>query len=91
MSPLHVRLTAGQHLPWLDLWAHLIRMYSTSTVHFVGHMRGLFEERGAQCSSTLILFVKSQRAAERVMRSTTRYVDTTLKLKVNPAKARSRR
>ena len=36
----------------------------------------------------LIILVKSQRAAERVMRSITRYLEATLKLKVNLAKSR---
>ena len=36
----------------------------------------------------LIILVKSQRAAERVMRSITRYLETTLKLTVNLAKSR---
>ena len=36
----------------------------------------------------MVILVKSQRAAERVMRSITRYLETTLKLKVNLAKSR---
>ena len=36
----------------------------------------------------MIILVKSQRAAQRVMQSITRYVETILKLKVNPAKSK---
>ena len=49
------------------------------------------ERRGhryARYADDVIILVKSQRAGERVMRSITRYLDTTLKLTVNPAKSR---
>ena len=49
------------------------------------------EKRGhrfARYADDLIILVKSQRAAERVMRSITRYLETALKLKVNLAKSR---
>ena len=49
------------------------------------------EKRGhrfARYADDLIILVKSQRAAERVMRSITRYLETSLKLKVNPAKSK---
>ena len=36
----------------------------------------------------MIILVKSQRAAERVMCSITRYLETSLKLTVNPAKSK---
>jgi RNA-directed DNA polymerase len=41
--------------------------------------------RFARYADDMIILVKSQRAAERVMRSTTRYLETTLKLTVNLA------
>ena len=49
------------------------------------------ERRGhrfARYADDMIILVKSQRAAERVMRGITRYLQTTLKLKVNPAKSK---
>ncbi len=50
------------------------------------------ERRGhrfARYADDMIVLVKSQRAAERVMRSITRYLEGTLKLKVNPAKSKA--
>ena len=44
--------------------------------------------RFARYADDMVILVKSQRAAERVMRSITRYLETTLKLKVNLAKSR---
>ena len=44
--------------------------------------------RFARYADDLIVLVKSKRAGERVMRSITRYLQTTLKLKVNPAKSK---
>ena len=52
------------------------------------------ERRGhrfARYADDLVILVKTQRAGERVMRSTTRYLQTTLKLTVTSPKARSRR
>jgi RNA-directed DNA polymerase len=49
------------------------------------------EKRGhrfARYADDLVILVKSPRAGERVMRSITRYLETTLKLKVNPAKSK---
>ena len=49
------------------------------------------ERRGhrfARYADDLIILVKTQRAGERVMRSITRYLETILKLKVNPAKSK---
>jgi RNA-directed DNA polymerase len=49
------------------------------------------ERRGhrfARYADDMIVLVKSQRAAARVMRSLTRYLGTSLKLKVNPAKSK---
>ena len=49
------------------------------------------EKRGhrfARYADDMIILVKSERAAERVMRSITRYLETTLKLQVNLAKSR---
>lgn len=49
------------------------------------------ERRGhrfARYADDLVILVKSQRAAERVMRSITRYLQTVLKLEVNPAKSK---
>ena len=49
------------------------------------------EKRGhrfARYADDMVILVKSQRAAERVMQSITRYLETTLKLKVNPAKSK---
>lgn len=49
------------------------------------------ERRGhrfARYADDLVILVKSQRAGERVMRSVTRYLEDTLKLKVNPAKSK---
>lgn len=48
------------------------------------HRRG---HRFARYADDLVILVKSQRAGERVMRSITRYLEQTLKLKVNPAKS----
>ena len=42
----------------------------------------------ARYADDLVILVKSQRAGERVMRSITRYLEHTLKLKVNPAKSK---
>ena len=50
------------------------------------------ERRGhrfARYADDMIILVKSERAAQRVMRSITRYLDTTLKLTVNPAKSKA--
>lgn len=44
--------------------------------------------RFARYADDLVILVKSQRAGERVMRSITRYLERTLKLKVNPAKSK---
>jgi RNA-directed DNA polymerase len=44
--------------------------------------------RFARYADDLVILVKSERAGERVMRSITRYLQTVLKLKVNPAKSR---
>jgi len=49
------------------------------------------EKRGhrfARYADDLVILVKSPRAGERVMRSITRYLETILKLKVNPAKSK---
>jgi RNA-directed DNA polymerase len=49
------------------------------------------EKRGhrfARYADDMIILVKSQRAAERVMQSITRYLETSLKLKVNPVKSK---
>ena len=49
------------------------------------------ERRGhrfARYADDMVILVKSQRAAERVMHSITRYLEAILKLKVNPAKSR---
>lgn len=49
------------------------------------------ERRGhrfARYADDMIILVKSQRAAERVMRSLTRYLETSLKLTVNPVKSK---
>lgn len=49
------------------------------------------EKRGhrfARYADDMIILVKSHRAAERVMRSITRYLETTLGLTVNPAKSK---
>lgn len=49
------------------------------------------ERRGhrfARYADDMIILVKSERAAQRVMRSITRYLETALKLKVNPAKSK---
>ncbi|MDP2368201.1 group II intron reverse transcriptase/maturase [Rhodoferax sp.] len=50
------------------------------------------EKRGhrfARYADDMIILVKSQRAAERVMRSITRYLETSLKLTVNRAKSKA--
>jgi len=50
------------------------------------------ERRGhrfARYADDLVILVKSERAAERVMRSITHYLETVLKLKVNSAKSRA--
>jgi RNA-directed DNA polymerase len=44
--------------------------------------------RFARYADDMIILVKSTRAAQRVMRSTTRYLETVLKLKVNAQKSR---
>ena len=49
------------------------------------------EKRGhrfARYADDMIILVKSHRAAERVMRSITRYLESSLKLTVNPAKSK---
>lgn len=50
------------------------------------HRRG---HRFARYADDLIILVKSERAAQRVMLSITRYLETRLKLTVNPAKSRT--
>lgn len=50
------------------------------------------ERRGhrfARYADDMIILVKSEAAAQRVMRSTTRYLESTLKLKVNCAKSKT--
>jgi RNA-directed DNA polymerase len=49
------------------------------------HKRG---HRFARYADDLVILVKSDRAAQRVLRSITRYLETTLKLKVNPVKSK---
>ena len=49
------------------------------------HRRG---HRFARYADDLVILVKSQRAAERVMSSITRYLEHILQLKVNPAKSK---
>ena len=52
---------------------------------------GELERRGhrfARYADDMIILVKSERAAQRVMQSITRYLETILKLKVNPAKSK---
>ena len=49
------------------------------------HRRG---HRFARYADDMIILVKSERAAQRVMRSITRYLETTLELTVNPAKSK---
>ncbi len=49
------------------------------------HRRG---HRFARYADDMIILVKSERAAQRVMRSITRYLTTSLKLTVNPAKSK---
>ena len=44
--------------------------------------------RFARYADDMIILVKSERAAQRVMRSITRYLEHDLKLKVNPAKSK---
>ena len=44
--------------------------------------------RFARYADDLVILVKSQKAGERVMQSITRYLEDTLKLKVNPAKSK---
>jgi RNA-directed DNA polymerase len=49
------------------------------------------ERRGhrfARYADDRVILVKSQRAGERVMQNLTRYLETRLKLKVNPAKSK---
>ena len=49
------------------------------------HRRG---HRFARYADDMIILVKSERAAQRVMRSITRYLESSLKLTVNPAKSK---
>jgi RNA-directed DNA polymerase len=44
--------------------------------------------RFARYADDLVILVRSERAGERVMRSITRYLETSLKLAVNPAKSK---
>jgi RNA-directed DNA polymerase len=44
--------------------------------------------RFARYADDLVILVRSERAGERVMRSITRYLETSLKLRVNPAKSK---
>jgi RNA-directed DNA polymerase len=46
------------------------------------------EHRFARYADDMVILVKSERAAQRVMGSITRYLETTLKLKVNLAKSK---
>ena len=57
----------------------------------LNQLDGELETRGhrfARYADDLVILVKSQRAGERVMRSITRYLETTLKLTVNLAKSK---
>ena len=46
------------------------------------------DHRFARYADDMVILVKSRRAAQRVMRSITRYLEHDLKLKVNPAKSK---
>ena len=57
----------------------------------LNQLDGELEKRGhrfARYADDLVILVKSPRAGERVMRSLTRYLETTLELTVNPAKSK---
>ena len=57
----------------------------------LNQLDGELEKRGhrfARYADDLVILVKSPRAGERVMRSVTRYLKTTLDLTVNPAKSK---
>jgi len=67
--------------PMSPLLANILLHQLDGELHRRGH-------RFARYADDLVILVKSQRAGERVMRSITRYLDKTLKLKVNPAKSK---
>ena len=71
--------------PMSPLLANILLHQLDGELHRRGH-------RFARYADDLVILVKSQRAGERAIdvnpRSITRYLDTTLKLKVNPAKSK---
>ena len=67
--------------PMSPLLANILLHQLDGELHRRGH-------RFTRYADDLVILVKSQRAGERVMRSITRYLDKTLKLKVNPAKSK---
>jgi RNA-directed DNA polymerase len=67
--------------PMSPLLANILLHQLDGELHCRGH-------RFTRYADDLVILVKSRRAGERVMRSITRYLDTTLKLQVNPAKSK---
>ncbi len=91
-SYLRARVLVGEHVqasevgtpqggPLSPLLANILLHQLDQELEKRGH-------RFARYADDMIILVKSERAAERVMRSITRYLETTLKLKVNPAKSK---
>lgn len=67
--------------PLSPLLANILRHQLDCELERRGH-------RFARYADDMVILVKSQRAAERVMNSITRHLETTLKLKVNPVKSK---
>jgi len=72
----------------------VVRSRAAEALILLHQLDGELQRRGsrfARYADDLVILVKSQRAGERATdanpRSITRYLDTTLKLKVNPAES----
>ena len=67
--------------PLSPLWANILRDQFDQELERRGH-------RFARYADDRVIRVKSQRAGERVMHNLTRYLESRLKLKVNPVKSK---
>lgn len=91
-SYLRAGVLAGEHIEASDIGTPQGGPLSPLLANILLHRLDCeLERRGhrfARYADDLIILVKSERAAQRVMRSITHYLEGTLKLKVNPAKSK---
>ena len=89
---LRAGVLVGEHIEPSDVGTPQGGPLSPLLANILLHqLDGELERRGhrfARYADDLIILVKSPRAAQRLMRSITRYLENTLKLKVNPAKSK---